>query len=163
MLFFINTFGYVNGHGVFKAFSLLKGTRFRTVGYINLRLTNTAPAKAKSLAPIGESIPKEIQLKAEKHLDCFVQALSAGKKMIEGIGPHLLVGILIRRILRDAIKNNYQNMRVDMEKCSACMRCVKQCPVSCITYANGVFEFSSACEACMRCLNLCPNMAISNQ
>ena len=162
MFFFINTFAYVNGHGVFNAKKEFKDVPFKTVGYVNLRLTNTAPSKTKTREQVGEKLPSSLKKKAEDTLSRFIQRLEIGKKTIMGIGPHLLVGILIRRILRDEIKKNHLRMRVDMEKCTACMLCVKSCPVSCIRYTKGSFGFSSACEACMRCYHLCPQAAITN-
>jgi len=161
-VFFVNTFAYVNGHGVFNAKKTVKLAGFKLVGYINLRFLNSAPAKKNHRPKLGQKAPEKIKQRAICRINRFVHRLMKEKRTIHGIGPHLVMGILIRRILRDEIKKNYLNMWVDKEKCTACMQCVKHCPVSCISYKNGTFTFQSSCEACMRCYHLCPVQAISN-
>ncbi|MEX1307270.1 MAG: EFR1 family ferrodoxin [Eubacteriales bacterium] len=161
-IFLVNTFGYVNGHGIFCAKKVLQDSPFKIVGYINLRLTNSAPSKTKGRAFVGRHLPDHFKQNAGRKLSQFVKRLNHGQRMINGIGPHLLVGMLIRHILREEINANYKNMRVDMNKCTRCLLCVKQCPTKSITHYDGQFSFSSTCEACMRCYHLCPTEAISN-
>ncbi|MFH1512948.1 MAG: EFR1 family ferrodoxin [Bacillota bacterium] len=161
-LFLINTFAYVNGHGVFQATKLLRHTPFGIIAYLNIKMPNSAPQK-RNANRTGQFIADDNRKrKAVYKLTEFVKRLEHGKTYINGVGPHLFVGKVIRRVLRKAIANNYQKMHVDLRACTKCMQCVRRCPVQCIQYQNGAFIFSSACEACMRCYHGCPAHAISN-
>ncbi|HAK69208.1 MAG TPA: 4Fe-4S ferredoxin [Treponema sp.] len=52
-------------------------------------------------------------------------------------------------------------MRVDMEKCVKCMKCVKGCPLHNINYNDGKFKFGTNCALCVCCSFNCPRNAIS--
>ena len=54
-------------------------------------------------------------------------------------------------------------MRVDMDKCLKCMRCVKRCPCDNITFDSdrNKFKFGTKCALCVRCSFSCPSCAIS--
>lgn len=52
-------------------------------------------------------------------------------------------------------------MKVDSKKCIDCMKCVKNCPMSNISFKNGKFSFGTNCALCVRCAFYCPKDAIS--
>ena len=52
-------------------------------------------------------------------------------------------------------------MKVDMKKCVRCMKCVKNCPLSNITFENEKFKFGTNCALCVCCSFGCPTKAIS--
>ena len=161
-LFFINTYAYVNGYGVFEARKLLRHTRFRIVSYVNIRMVNSAPQKHPDAQKRKQQDERRKQAAVRK-LWKFAARMESGKSTIGGIGPQLMGGIWVRAILRKPIRNNYRRMRVDMRACTQCMLCVRHCPVQCIRFDNGAFVFSEACEACMRCYHSCPAHAITNR
>lgn len=45
-----------------------------------------------------------------------------------------------------------------LDKCTRCLRCVKDCPVNAITIENG--EISDTCIQCGHCVAICPEMAV---
>ena len=54
-------------------------------------------------------------------------------------------------------------MKVDMNKCVKCMKCVKNCPYDNIRYDEKAdrFRFGTKCALCVRCSFNCPSKAIS--
>lgn len=160
-LFMINTFAYVNGHGVLEARKLFRRMPFRLRHYLNVKMVNSAPQK-RADAQRQARLDERSKQKAEKQLSAFVKRLENGRPYLGGIGPQIFGGKLVRAALRGAIRNNYRRMHVDMEVCTKCMQCVRDCPAQCIAYRENAFVFSQACEACMRCYHHCPVHAIAN-
>jgi len=159
-LFFISTFAYVNGSGVFEARRLLRHTPFQVESYVNIKMINSAPEKGARKS--SADADAERRRSATRKLAEFVGRLESGRPCINGAGPQLLIGMLIRALLRNTIANNYRRMRVDLQACTRCLQCVRNCPVQCIQFAGEHFTFSESCEACMRCYHGCPVHAISN-
>ncbi|MBW8331110.1 MAG: nitroreductase family protein [Prolixibacteraceae bacterium] len=48
---------------------------------------------------------------------------------------------------------------IDLEKCTRCLKCEKDCPAHAITIETG--EISDACIHCGHCVAICPEMAVS--
>jgi len=158
-LMILNTFGYVNGMGYFRLKKILKKCDMPISYYMNFRLPNNSEASNYKL--LGENIPEKIKNSATSKIDNLIEALEKGRKRIQGIGPHLLTGIVIRKLLSEKIKESYNNLKVDSSLCTKCMKCVKNCPTKSIKYSNDSFAFKSACDVCWRCIALCPEGAIS--
>lgn len=154
-VFFLNTFGYTNAYGVFKAKSLLKGINISTIGYINLKMTDST----KSVT--GEEMPIEIIENSTAKLKRFIDKVKNNKKFINGVNPKIMIGSILSRIFEHILVYNYKNMKVNTELCSRCMKCIENCPVKCIQFKGNTFTFSSDCEACMRCIRYCPTHAIT--
>ena len=158
-LFIINTFAYVNALGIFGARKLFRGTPFRVRSLLNVKMINSAPRKkAKDLTGPDEARKRN----AQRQLAAFLKRMEHGKNRVEGVGPQLLGGKLVRALLRRPIQNNYRRMRVDPQVCTGCMLCVRECPTHSIRYENPAFTFADTCEACMRCYHHCPVRAITN-
>ncbi|MBN2879353.1 MAG: EFR1 family ferrodoxin [Clostridia bacterium] len=158
-LMFLNTFGYVNGMGYFRAKKMLKKCGMPIDYYINFRLPNNSESKNYKL--LGNNMPEKIKGAALSKIDRLVRALEKGRKNIQGIGPHLLPGIVIRKLLAEKIKESYNNFIIDASLCTKCMMCVKNCPTQSIEYSKDSFAFKSACDVCWRCIAMCPTGAIS--
>lgn len=47
---------------------------------------------------------------------------------------------------------------INLEKCTRCLKCVKDCPATAITIETG--EISDACIHCGHCVAICPEMAV---
>lgn len=158
--YFINTFGYVNGFGIFESRKLFKQIRCKLKGYANIQLCNNISfdkSKKKGLTEEKIGVRKH---KAIKILQKLVDKLQENKSYIMGVGPQLIVGKLIRRGLKEGLKNNYKELSVNMNSCTTCMKCVNECPTHSMKYTDNKFDFLSTCTACMRCYNYCPTYSI---
>lgn len=159
-LLFINTFGYVNGHGYFRLKKLFKNCHLPIMGYFNFRLTNNTKKRTGKEPLLGNLIPASIKKKGYNKIRSLIYAMEHGRKVINGIGPHLIVSGIIKNILDPIIRDNYTKMAVDYEACIKCMQCVEKCPVQGIEYIDDKFVFNDNCETCCRCYNICPSKAI---
>ena len=56
---------------------------------------------------------------------------------------------------------NGHRFKVDMNKCSQCMRCVKSCPTNNISFQDDKFIFAKNCVMCTRCSFNCPKDAFN--
>ena len=158
--YIINTFGYVNAFGPFAAQKLLSKDCFALKAYCNIRLCNNVSTHSHSAAPITEEELSIRKQRAIVELSKLIQDILSCKKHIEGIGPYLLPGIIIRKLSRKNVKNHYQELSVQASTCTGCMLCVRKCPTNSISYADGKFLFSDKCTACMRCYNFCPTASV---
>ncbi len=162
-LIVVNNVGFVNGAGIFFMKKFIRNSPLEITIYLNIRTSNTAPSRKRNRAVVGDKLPEVVKARAKGQLEKAITMAAEGRVLIQGAGPHLLMGCLIRRLLRNEIRDNYRRMSVDMEVCTECMTCVKNCPTKSIQLKDKSFLFSSSCEACMRCYNNCPVHAISSQ
>lgn len=95
--------------------------------------------------------------KAGKLAECIV----IGKKWIEGGIPILNMGWTQRIPFRWATPwITTHTWSVDEDKCSACGKCERICPVGNISMVEGLPEWHDHCSKCVRCFNYCPELAI---
>lgn len=156
----INTFGYVNAFGPFAFKKLLADCGFSLKAYANIKLCNNISTPKLKTAAISKEKLEARKQKALQVLEQTADRLLAGKNYINGIGPYLVPGILIRRASYTGICENYKVLSVDSQKCNRCMLCVEKCPTRSIRPTESTFEFLSGCTSCMRCYNNCPKYAI---
>ena len=157
--FFICTFGYINGFGPFNASALLQGS-MKMKAHLNLRFfNNVSNPVMKVRMPDKEKLNRTLTC-AQSKLVRLADKLASGKRVITGIGPYLIPGIIIRNTLGKARDKNYKSLSVDMSRCSLCMRCVRECPTGSFRYDDGAFNVLPTCAACMRCYNFCPKAAV---
>ena len=53
-------------------------------------------------------------------------------------------------------------VRVDVEKCNGCGKCVEVCPVEAIKIEEKKAVVNEQCVDCETCISLCPHLAISS-
>lgn len=158
-LFFINTVGYVNGFGYFRTRGIVKKSNLQIIGYANIKLFSNV-ASTNTNSKITNIELNKRKSKAIARLEKLVNHLEKNKVYFNGIGPHLIIGGVIRRLIQKDMENNYLNFVVDKALCTKCMKCVNHCPTNSIEYEKVAFIFKSTCISCMRCYNLCPANAI---
>ena len=161
-VFFLNTYAYVNGYGYLEAKKLFKGSPLRINAYVNVKMPNSALGKHPDDCPVaavpGPALASAALYKLERLAACII----SGRHTVDGLGPQVFGGKLVRAILRKQIEDAYLRLDVDTQRCTACLQCVKTCPVRAIYYNEKTgFTFTDDCEACMRCIHGCPEHAIS--
>ena len=52
-------------------------------------------------------------------------------------------------------------VKIDLEKCTGCSKCVEVCPVNAIKIENKKAVVNDECVECAACVNECPTEAIS--
>lgn len=151
------TFGYVNALGFFRERRAL-GLSIHS--YYNLRMFNDVTTPSVH----GKVLPTELRAarrpRIEASLDAIAKSMSDGERRIQGIGPYLLPGLVIGRLSRDGLRDNWKSLSVDPGRCARCLRCAKSCPSASIEATESGFRFLETCTACMRCYNSCPKQAI---
>jgi NAD-dependent dihydropyrimidine dehydrogenase PreA subunit len=159
--YIINTFGYINAFGPFAAGRLLDKNCFRLIAYVNIQMCNnisTYKIKSDIISPIALSKRK---VQARSRLEILKNRLLTGKKYIKGMGLYLIPGIIIRKKTGPAVHSHYKDLGVQLNTCSRCMSCVRNCPTRSICFNDERFEFSEGCTACSRCYNYCPTFSIT--
>lgn len=159
-VYMINTFGYVNAFGPIAAKKIFINTRFNLTTHVNIRMCNDISTPELKSGQISRVTFDQRKARAGKKLIILTKRLLSGLKYIDGIGPYLIPGIIIRKKLRAAIADHYKALSVNMHSCSGCMLCVRNCPTQSIYFNDGRFEFTSGCTGCMRCYNFCPTFSI---
>lgn len=59
--------------------------------------------------------------------------------------------------------NSFNKMSLNFvvnDTCTACSKCINQCPADNIRLSSSQVVFSNQCEQCMACIQLCPNRSI---
>lgn len=158
--FIMTTVGYVDAMGPFVVKKALTKYHFDMAGYISLRVCNNISTPKLKSKPISREALKARLVKGLKSIDKLIEKLISEQKYITNIGPYLVPGIIIRKATAKGKKNHAEYLSVDTAKCSACMRCVNNCPTKSIVYSDGGFTFLSTCTICMRCYNFCPVNAV---
>ncbi len=159
-VYIINTFAYINGFGPFCAGKLLKNTGFRLISYVNIQICNNISTPNLKVKKITQEKLNKRKLLAVEKLQKAAGMLLAGKPYITGRGLYLIPNILIRRISKKAIADNYKVFCVEKNSCERCMLCVDKCPTKSIEHKDDSFRFLPTCTACMRCYNNCPTYSI---
>ena len=151
------TFGYVNALGYFRE---RKELGLSIHSYYNLRMFNNVatPTVPARILPVAIRTGRRPAIEAS--LDAIAESMATGERRIEGQGPYLLPGLVIGRLSRDRLRDNWKALSVDPGLCTHCLRCANSCPTASIEVAGTAFRFLETCTACMRCYNSCPNEAI---
>ena len=154
----IATFGYVNALGYFAEKKMLG----RDIdAYFNVKMFNniSTPRLKTSIKAPDKRLGKKAGIEAK--IKNMSDLIMHGKKRIQGIGPQLIVGIKLRKTFQPGLQAHYQTLGVDLDCCTHCGRCVRECPTHSIFEENGKYRFEATCTACMRCYNFCPVNAIT--
>ncbi|MBQ9238699.1 MAG: EFR1 family ferrodoxin [Treponema sp.] len=109
-----------------------------------------------------DAMVKHMVIYARTLVKINAQELMAGMREKHKAHPFLFVLSLIFRIEWLYAKIQGPAMRVDMDTCIKCNRCIRDCPVKNISYnTDGRIVMGTACTLCVACSFNCPVDAIS--
>jgi flavodoxin/formate hydrogenlyase subunit 6/NADH:ubiquinone oxidoreductase subunit I len=96
-----------------------------------------------------------------KRIKKLADRVSKNSPWLMGRSPFFSLGWIQRIPYRKEIHRWQSGVyQVNTEKCNACARCERLCPVDNITLINGLPHFDDHCNLCLRCFNYCPQLAI---
>lgn len=159
-VFAIATVGFVNAFGPICLAKELNGTPLKLQASVNVRLANNASVPGLKSKPVPSATLEKRKATARLKLGVLLDRLANGRRHVTGIGPYLLPGILIRRLLAAHLASSHRLLSVNPATCNQCMSCVDNCPTDSIQFEDGQFVFRSGCTACMRCYNFCPTHSV---
>lgn len=107
-----------------------------------------------------DEMASKMFLTAKERIQKDAEDIAEGKERKKKILLRAKMAYFINRIERPGVRFNGKLFRVKKKLCIHCDRCIKNCPVNNISYANGKFHFGSKCLLCARCSFLCPKDAI---
>jgi len=157
-IFFMSTAGYADTFGPYAPVKIINSKNLNLKGYASIKILNNVSTPKSKFNPASKEKLIERLKMAEIKIKKIVDDLTANKKYID-LGLYLVSGVM-RKTLRNALKDGYKSFSVDDNLCIKCMKCVDECPTKSIEYRDGKFKFLPKCTMCHRCYNFCPQYAI---
>ncbi len=90
----------------------------------------------------------------------FVSDVIANKRLLPKYYPWTVIFAYLARLQWLGAKINGPLIHVKKHICTACGKCIKNCPSHNIKMVNGYPKFDSKCTMCMSCVSLCPEDAV---
>ncbi|TXT61088.1 MAG: putative 4Fe-4S ferredoxin, iron-sulfur binding [Promethearchaeota archaeon] len=160
--FILTTMALFSGDGALVLNDEMKKIAFPLLGAINIKMSSNISIPGFHYDPVEKEKLEKRKQKAQKKLKNFFKKLRNDKKKLEGRWNLLgKLGGWIQRKFMDWALNRTIDWNANMERCTKCMLCVKECPTDNITFENEAIRFLDKCTYCMRCYNFCPTHAIS--
>ncbi|MDR1899352.1 MAG: hypothetical protein LBQ55_05030 [Treponema sp.] len=108
-----------------------------------------------------DNLIKQMYLAAKTRSGILADNVIAGKtSFIKYSLPQRLIAWVFR-IQRPGARLNGRLYGVRRDRCTLCLRCLRDCPAGNITMVKGRFRFGWNCMMCMRCSLYCPADALS--
>ncbi len=106
---------------------------------------------------------KKLIVEAEWKIKKAVEKLKNDNPPQEGIGIlYHLAGLFGQRLYFMNETKHYSNkLKINIEKCVGCKKCVDLCPMKNIELKNKIAVSGNQCTLCYRCVNNCPKQAIT--
>ena len=161
-VFLIATMGLFSGDGTGCSARLLKKYGAEILGGVHLKMPDVIGdvGLLKKSPQENKNIIKNTEEKIRKTADL----INSKKYPQEGLHFYNhIAGLFGQRLwfLREA-KKHRKNLRTDVEKCTGCALCEKQCPTKSIRIENGkAVLIGNNCTICYRCVNSCPHKALT--
>ena len=96
---------------------------------------------------------------AKERIPAMAQAIAASAYIPIRPTPSAKLLSALCRIEHWWFRVNGRFFRIDQEKCTKCMQCVRSCPTKNIHYNDGAWSFGNRCLCCTRCSFCCPQDA----
>jgi flavodoxin/ferredoxin len=111
--------------------------------------------------------PQRIQpvlLKTTKRAQNFACHILSGKPSRRGFNPFAHIAGSMQRVPFRTTFHRWRNdIGIDLEKCTHCLKCVNDCPAKNLAYDEKTKRFitQNTCYICLRCYDFCPVSAVT--
>ena len=160
-VFIIATMALFSGDGAGVLGRLLEQYGAKITGGLHLQM----PDSIADEKVLKRSFEKNTQLvkKANQKVVKAVIDIKKGKYPQEGLGAlSRLAGFLSQRLWFGYRTQKYSDkLKIDVDKCIGCSKCVKKCPTKNIIMTENKAQGTDKCTVCYRCVNACPKQAIT--
>lgn len=161
-IFIIATMSLFSGDGCGVLSRLLMKYGAYIIGGIHLKLSDSiADERVLKRSYIRN---KKLFENAEEKIAKTVHALQNGNPPQEGLDlfSHML-GLFAQRLyfFRKTKSYSSKKLKVNMQKCIRCDKCVNICPMGNINIIDNIVVSNNRCTLCYRCINQCPSQAIT--
>lgn len=160
-VFVIATMGLFSGDGAGILARQLRKYGAQITGGLHLKMPDSIADEKALKRPVEKN--KELVRKAEEKIDRTVQSIKSGKLPQEGIGLlYHMAGLFGQRLyFYNKTKQYTDRIKVDIQKCIGCGKCVGSCPMKNLSIENSFAKARDRCTMCYRCINTCPKQAIT--
>ncbi|MEE1124435.1 MAG: EFR1 family ferrodoxin [Acutalibacteraceae bacterium] len=160
-VFIIATMGLFSGDGTGVLGRLLQLYGAEVIGGLHIKMPDSIADERVLKRPLEKN--KQLVKNAEKKLKKAVLKFKEDNPPQEGLGIiYRISGFLGQRLLfGNKTKYYTDKLKIDAQKCVACGRCVKICPMKNIEIVDNTVKQNNQCTMCYRCINYCPKKAIT--
>lgn len=160
-IFILATMGLFSGDGTGVSARLFKKYGANIIGGLHLKMPDSIGDEKilKKTIKANREIVKQAEMKIKKSVECFKN----GNPTKDGLsGLHHLLGLFGQRLyFYNKTKNYSEKLKINIDKCCGCGKCVKLCPMNNIQLENKKAISKNKCTMCYRCINNCPNKALT--
>lgn len=160
-VFIIATMGLFSGDGTGCSARLFRSYGAKVIGGLHLKMPDCI-SDEKALKRSFKKNKKLIN-NADKKIEMAVKKLKSKNPTKEGLGfIYHIVGLFGQRLWFYNKTKKYSNkLKINLEKCIGCGKCIHSCPMNNISISNKKAIPKGQCTMCYRCINQCPQQAIT--
>lgn len=161
-LFVFVTQLFFSGDGAYIYGRELRRKGWRIFSGVHLLMPNSISVKVFPLHSTNDRTVLDRKLEhAGRRISVFCQRLLSEAPLRQGhlLTSHLL-GLLQRPLYRTFFHRLQDDISIDHERCTGCLRCVRICPVDNLIVEEGMIIPQGHCVICLRCYNYCPVQAV---
>jgi NAD-dependent dihydropyrimidine dehydrogenase PreA subunit/flavodoxin len=160
-IFIIVTMGLFSGDGAGCSARILRKCGAEIIGGLHLRMPDCIADNKMLKRPIEEN--KYLVKQADIKIHLAAKSLKDGKPFQEGLNIfYHIAGLFGQRLWFYGESLSYKNKpKIDLEKCTGCGLCVKNCPMKNLEKKEGIIVHKKQCTMCYRCVNNCPVQALT--
>ncbi|MEF9891810.1 EFR1 family ferrodoxin [Anaerorhabdus sp.] len=160
-LFIMTTMGLFSGDGSGLAARVLKEVNPEIIGGLHLLMPDSI-CDEKVLKKSHEE-NKQIIAKTNEKISFAANKVKGGLPTQEGLSKiNQLIGLFGQRLWFGHKTKKYSSkLKINVEQCIGCGKCVKLCPMKNLMFTNSTVSQKGLCTLCYRCVNECPKQAIT--
>lgn len=160
-VFVIATMGLFSGDGSGILARELKKHGAIIIGGLHIKMPDSIGDEKVLKRSLEDN--KKLIVEAEWKIKKAVDKLKNDNPPQEGIGIlYHLAGLFGQRLYFMNETKHYSNkLKINIEKCVGCKKCVDLCPMKNIELKNKIAVSGNQCTLCYRCVNNCPKQAIT--